>query len=54
MGLLFKSELTFNHTVMGGFTACGQYYSMPDKQQQGYIEYLKELLSDIKTNAKKD
>lgn len=38
---------------MGGFTACGQYYSMPDNHSD-YIEYLKELLLEIKTNAKKD
>lgn len=35
-----------------GFTTCGVYYVMDD-YKQSYIDYLKELLKEIKQNAKR-
>jgi len=34
-----------------GFTACGQYYVMGNKEEC-YIEYCKKLLNEIHSNSK--
>lgn len=39
------------NTKSGGFTACGQYYSMEEKSEC-YIEYCKKLLNEIRSNSK--
>ena len=42
-----------NKTKWSGFTACGAYYVMQNQQTDYYIVYLKSLLNEIKSNAKK-